>query len=66
MADMIEVEILDDGSVKVVTGRISGPNHGSAEMLLRELSTAMGGAVDSRRRAGHTHHHHHETQQNRR
>ena len=43
--DEIEVEILDDGSVKFVTDEISGPNHGSAEQLLSDLSKAMGGSV---------------------
>lgn len=56
-ADRIEVEILDDGSLKVTTDKISMGNHGSAEILIRELLSGAGGGV-TRIRKGHGHHHH--------
>ena len=49
-ADIITVEILDDGSIKIETDRISGPNHVGAESLLREISKAAGGTTTRRRR----------------
>jgi len=58
-ADAIEVEILPDGTVKVTTDAVSGPNHMNAESLLRDMALALGGAVDRQRRKEMHHHHHH-------
>ena len=54
--DTISVEVLDDGSLKITTDKISMPNHGSAEILIRELLSGAGGEV-KRARKGHGHHH---------
>lgn len=58
-ADKIEVEVLDDGSLKISTDRISAANHGSAEILIRELISSAGGEA-SRVRKGHGHTHSHD------
>ena len=58
-SDKIEVEILDDGSLKITTDKISAANHGSAEILIRELITNAGGDAQ-RTRKGHAHDHSHE------
>lgn len=58
--DIMTLEILEDGTIKVETGRISGPNHLSAESFLRETALEAGGEVLRKRKAGaaHTHTHH--------
>jgi hypothetical protein len=57
--DVINIEILTDGTIKFITDPISGPNHRSAEDFLREVGQLAGGAVSKRRRQGkpqvHTH-----------
>lgn len=52
--DEMEVEILADGSVKFTTDEISGPNHGSAEELLRQIAFGMGGPVRRTKQAQRT------------
>ncbi|MDE2106355.1 MAG: hypothetical protein KGL39_54570 [Patescibacteria group bacterium] len=60
MADEIDVEVLADGSLKITTDRISGPNHLSAEKLLRDLEEiAATPAQKVRRGRTHTHNHKH-------
>lgn len=62
--DIIHGEILPDGSVKVITGDVSPPNHDSAESLLSKIIRRTGGSgaqwsVDERhdKPIGHTHSH---------
>lgn len=62
MADVIEIEILPDGSIKMLTDKVSGPNHTSAENFLRDVETAAGIKAKRSRRAGkqvHVHNHVH-------
>jgi hypothetical protein len=56
-ADKIEVEILDDGSLKISTDKISAVNHGGAEILIRELIAAAGGEAVRTGKHGHSHSH---------
>lgn len=54
--DIINVEILADGTLKIETDKVSGANHTNAEGLLRQLAQDSGGAVDRKRKAGfHSH-----------
>jgi len=62
--DTIQIEILDDGTIKVTTDPISGPNHVNAEQFLRFIATLAGGETTRTRRvhaslahvlAAHTH-----------
>jgi len=48
--DTMEVEILDDGTVKITTDPISGPNHMSAEEFLRYCSKMTGGETTRTKR----------------
>ena len=48
MSDEMNVEILEDGTIKVETSAISQQNHMTAEALLRNLATA-GGAKQTRK-----------------
>lgn len=50
MADQVKITILEDGTIKVETGKISGPNHLNAEQFLREMSRLAGGTVEIKRR----------------
>lgn len=45
--DNIDVEIDEDGTFKADSGQISGPSHGSAEALLRQIASDLAG--DSKR-----------------
>lgn len=59
--DDIEIEILDDGRVKVITPGISGTNHKNADELLKFMSQQLGGTVEktkAKRSHSHSHHNH--------
>lgn len=60
MADIIEIEVLEDGTIKTSTNKVSMPNHANAEAFLRDIAKMAGGTVERKRKAGHAHHHHHE------
>ena len=56
--DKMDIEVLEDGTIKVSTDRISMANHGGAEMLIKELVKAAGGEVDRARKSNGTYHQH--------
>lgn len=65
--DRMQVEILEDGTIKVVTDGISPANHVSAENFLELISRLTGseGIREKRKDAhahvhAHDHHHHHD------
>lgn len=58
MADIMEIEILEDGTIKLSTDKVSMPNHGGAEMLIRELVKSAGGVSTRTRKANHEMHEH--------
>lgn len=55
----IEWEILEDGTVSITTDDLSGPNHHSADELLKQLGEIMGGHVDVKKRSHFAHVHTH-------
>ena len=55
MADVINVEILEDGTLKITTDRVSMANHGNAEALIRQLVSGSGGNATRVRKTGHAH-----------
>lgn len=73
MADIMNVEILPDGTLKITTDIVSMANHMNAEAFLRESSRLMGGeakrvrrvhvgkslknVLDAHTHDGHTHSH---------
>lgn len=65
--DAIEIEVLPDGTIKIMTDKISQANHVSAEKFLEEVARLTDGATARERRSvGHVHahdhahdHHHH-------
>lgn len=51
MADTIKIQVLEDGTVKVSTDKISMANHLSAEKFLANTFTLLGGEI--KRKAKH-------------
>ncbi len=58
MASIIDIEILEDGTVSVTTGSIEATKHMSADELLADLGDVLGGAVTVKKREGHERHTH--------
>lgn len=56
--DEIKITILKDGTIKVVTDPISGPNHYNAEQFLSGISALAGGTTTREPRSDRPHHHH--------
>jgi len=48
---VIDYTILEDGTITVTTGDLSGPNHVSADKLLKQMFELVGGPVDTRKRS---------------
>lgn len=55
MADKIKITILEDGTIKVETDKISGANHVNAEGFLREMFKMAGGAVSRKLKHAKSH-----------
>ena len=51
----IQIEYLDDGRVKITTGRFAGPIHTTAENVLRAIQQALGGETVRERVHQHQH-----------
>jgi len=58
MSDVVDVEILDDGTFKISTDKISMANHGGAETLIKMLVAGAGGESKRVRKGTHTVHEH--------
>jgi hypothetical protein len=50
--DTIKIEILADGTIKVETDKISGPNHLNATQFLAEMSKLAGGEITIKAKHG--------------
>ena len=64
MADTLEIEILPDGSLKILTEDVSSANHRNAEDLLSFMAKLSGGERKREKRKhehGHTHNNEHAT-----
>ena len=48
--DKIQIEIMEDGQVKIVTDEIGAANHRSADDLLKFLESQLGGEVKKQKR----------------
>jgi hypothetical protein len=58
MADTMDVEILEDGTLKITTGKVSMANHMNAEAFLRQVATLCGGKTERKQKEAHQGHHH--------
>jgi hypothetical protein len=56
--DKVKIEILDDGSIKMTTDKVSAANHLSAEGIIREIAKLAGGEVTRKAREGYQQHSH--------
>jgi hypothetical protein len=50
--DSMNITILDDGTIKVETDKISQANHMTAEAFLRNMSNACGGKQERKHKHG--------------
>jgi hypothetical protein len=50
--DQIEVEILEDGTIKIQMDKISPPNHMNAEQVLRNIQELTGGKATRKHKQG--------------
>lgn len=50
--DQMQITLLDDGSLKIETDRISQANHMTAEAFLRNVAQAAGGTQDRKHKQG--------------
>lgn len=50
-ADSFTVEVLEDGTLKITTDKISAANHANMTMFLQETAKIAGGKVTQQRRA---------------
>ena len=57
MHDKIAITILPDGTIKMETDKISGPNHLSAEKFVKAVNELAGGETTATRRVGAMHNH---------
>ena len=60
--DIMDIEILEDGTIKTTTDPISGANHANAEEFLRFVGRMAGGEVERKRKGTGTAHVHHGAQ----
>ena len=58
MADKINIEILEDGTLSISTDAISGKNHMSADEFLKTIERLTGGETKETHKAGHATHTH--------
>lgn len=68
MPDKIKITVLEDGTIRTETDRVSAINHNNATQFLHEIAKLAGGPVTERHKHGkhgqaHSHgigeHHHH-------
>lgn len=64
MADIINIEILEDGTISLKTTEISETNHMSADQLLQDFETLLGGKMEFKpnpeaKAKAHIHRHEH-------
>lgn len=54
--DKMNIEILEDGTISISTDKISAENHVSADELLDQIETLMGGKRETTKtKIGHVH-----------
>ena len=61
--DKMKIKILRDGTIKITTDPISGPNHLSAEEFVRKIGELAGGDTTFEKRHDHGHDHGHDYHQ---
>lgn len=59
--DILEIEILEDGTIRSTTPHISNANHKSADEFFKFMAEKCGGPVEKTKRK-HGHHHQHDSE----
>jgi len=59
MYDKMSITILPDGTIKIETNKISGPNHLSAEKFVKAVNELAGGDTTATRKVVAMHNHEH-------
>lgn len=62
--DILDVEILEDGTVKITTSKVSAANHMAADQMLTYLARLTGGETTVTKRTKSVHSHAHEKETN--
>jgi hypothetical protein len=57
--DNIQIEILEDGTIKTTSDKVSAANHGNAEEFLRYIARMAGGETTRTTRGDVQHEQHH-------
>ena len=57
--DTMNITVLEDGTLKIETDKVSGPNHIGAEQFLRDVAKLAGGEITRKNKRGFTHAHAH-------
>ena len=50
--DQMKITILEDGTIKTETDKVSAPNHSNAEAFLRLVAQLCGGKTERRHKRG--------------
>jgi hypothetical protein len=48
--DEIEIEIMEDGRIKILTDKVSMPNHTNADKFIKDIGRLLGGEVVRQKR----------------
>jgi hypothetical protein len=57
--DNFKIQILEDGTIKLVTDGVGAANHANAEQFFAQVARLAGGETERKSRKGEQHHHHH-------
>jgi hypothetical protein len=61
--DILQIEILEDGTIKTVSGKIGVSNHKAADEFFKFIAQQSGGKVETIRRRSTVQSHHHQAGQ---
>lgn len=56
--DEVKITILEDGTIKMETDTVSGPNHLNAEQFVKMVQRLTGGVVEQKHKHGTSWHSH--------
>ena len=57
--DSIQIEVLEDGTIKSTIGKVGAQNHQSAEAFMTDMAKKTGGKVTRKAKGTPSHHQHH-------
>ena len=63
MKAVMQLTILEDGTISIQTGNMAGEHHASADEFIKLVQQLAGGARETKSTREHGHHHHHQNQE---